>query len=171
MPERIMIVGCPGSGKSTLARAICAKTGLPVVHLDKLNWRDNWTSIPREEFDMLLQAEIDKPRWIIDGNYTRTIAMRLQRADTVLWLDYPTPICLWGVLKRIATTRGAVRPDMGPNCPERFDLSFIKYVLTYRKTVRPKLEKLIAPPPGCTLHRLRSRREALNFLASLQHTH
>lgn len=167
MPNRIMIVGCPGSGKSSLARAISAKTALPIVHLDKLYWRDNWTHIAHEEFDSLLQAELVKPRWIIDGNYTRTIPLRLEHADTVLWLDYPTPLCLWGVLRRVATTRGAVRPDMGPNCPERFDLNFIKYVLSYRKSVRPKLEKLIAPPPGCTLHRLKSRREAQNFLSAL----
>jgi adenylate kinase family enzyme len=36
--ERVIIIGCGGSGKSTLARQLGERTGLPVVHLDKLFW-------------------------------------------------------------------------------------------------------------------------------------
>ena len=77
MPQRILIIGCPGSGKSTLARRLSAQTGLPIVHLDALYWLPGWVERSREDFDALLQDKLEKPRWIIDGNYTRTLAMRL----------------------------------------------------------------------------------------------
>ena len=34
--QRILIIGNCGAGKSTFARALAEKTGLPLVHLDKL---------------------------------------------------------------------------------------------------------------------------------------
>lgn len=94
--ERIIILGCGGSGKSTLAREWGKKTGLPVVHLDKIWWRDNWQHISREEFDRLVLEELSKPRWIIDGNYNRTIPQRLTRCDTVVYLDFPDGGVCWG---------------------------------------------------------------------------
>ena len=117
MPQRILIIGCPGSGKSTLARRLSPQTGLPVVHLDALYWLPGWVERSREDFDALLQDELEKPRWIIDGNYTRTLAMRLEKCDAVIWLDYGRLNCLTGVLKRILTHIGRVRPDMGAGCP------------------------------------------------------
>ena len=40
--KKIMIIGCCGSGKTTLAKKLSNKLNLPLIHLDKLNWRDNW---------------------------------------------------------------------------------------------------------------------------------
>lgn len=36
---RIRIVGNSGAGKSTAARAVGARLGLAVLHLDELHWR------------------------------------------------------------------------------------------------------------------------------------
>ena len=58
--DRVIIIGCGGSGKSTLSRALSEKTNLPVVHLDKLFWREGWINIPREEFNILLREELKK---------------------------------------------------------------------------------------------------------------
>ncbi len=59
--DRILILGCPGSGKSTLARALAARTGLPLVHLDTVWWRADGTHIPREDFDRALDGRRLQP--------------------------------------------------------------------------------------------------------------
>ena len=86
--ERIVIIGCGGAGKSTLARQLGEKLRIPVVHLDKLFWRPGWVQVPKEEFDALLRAELAKEKWIMDGNFDRTIPERLARCDTVIYLDF-----------------------------------------------------------------------------------
>ena len=91
--ERIMIIGCGGAGKSTLARKLGKKTGLPVIHLDQIYWSPgNWQHLEKEEFDTLLIKELEKQRWILDGNFNRTMELRLEKCDTVLILIEFSPI-------------------------------------------------------------------------------
>ena len=116
--ERIVIIGCGGAGKSTLARQLGKKLNIPVVHLDKLWWKPGWVESSREEFDAKLAEELAKPQWIMDGNFNRTINQRVDRCDTLIYLDFNRVACLMGVLKRVLTTYGKVRPDMGEGCPE-----------------------------------------------------
>ena len=71
--ERIIIIGCGGAGKSTLARKLGEVLDLPVVHLDKLFWKPGWVETSREEFDALLAMELAKDKWIMDGNFNRTM--------------------------------------------------------------------------------------------------
>lgn len=119
--KRIMIIGSCGSGKTTLSKQLHKILNLPLIHLDQINWRDNWTTVGREEFDSQLKQEIEKPAWIIDGNYNRTIPLRLEKCDTVIYLDYPRFTYVLGIIKRVVTGYGKSRDDMGGNCPERFD--------------------------------------------------
>ena len=123
-----MIVGRPGSGKTTLSVKLAQKFDLPLIHLDRIFWKEGWTEMPRDEFDEVLSNELKKDRWIIDGNYGRTIPLRLEYADTVICFDYPRLLCIWRVLKRVIQNYGKNRFDMGNGCPERFDFGFIKFV-------------------------------------------
>lgn len=165
--ERIMIIGCGGSGKSALARQLGEKTGLPVVHLDKLFWNPGWVSVTREEFDRRHEAALEEDRWIIDGNFDRTMAHRIERCDTVIYLDYSRMACLLGVLKRILTTYGTVRPDMGEGCPERIDWEFLKWVWDFNKNKREKNYRLLSEVEGVTVHIFRNRRQLRHFLETL----
>lgn len=165
--ERIMIIGCGGSGKSTLAQQLGQKLGLPVVHLDKLFWTPGWVSISKDEFDRVHEEVISREQWIIDGNFDRTIPVRLQRCDTVIYLDFSRLVCLMGVLKRVLTTYGKVRPDMGEGCPERIDLDFLKWVWNFNKNKRERNYRLLKEAVGVRVIILKNRRAVKKFLSKL----
>ena len=165
--ERIMIIGCGGSGKSTLARQLGEKTGLPVVHLDKLFWRPGWVNLTREEFDVVHNAAIEEKKWILDGNFDRTMEPRIRRCDTVVYLDFSRMACLLGVMKRILTTYGKVRPDMGDGCPERFDLAFLQWVWNFNKNKREKNYRLLEQYGDKRIYILKNRKQVKEFLESL----
>lgn len=162
-----MIIGCGGAGKSTLARQLGEITGLPVVHLDKLFWRPGWVSVTREEFDVGHREAIAKEQWIIDGNFDRTIPQRLARCDTVIYLDFSRFACVMGVAKRILTTYGKVRVDMGEGCPERFDLDFLKWVWNFNKNKREKNYRLLNESEGIETIVLKNRRAVKKFLKQI----
>ena len=165
--ERIMIIGCGGSGKSTLARQLGEKLKLPVVHLDQLFWRPGWVSISKDEFDRVHEAALAEEKWIMDGNFDRTIPRRLERCDTVIYLDFSRFACLMGVLKRVLTTYGKVSPDMGEGCPERMDLDFLKWVWNFNKNKRERIYGLLKEAEGVQVIILKNRRMVKKFLSEL----
>lgn len=165
--ERIMIIGCGGAGKSTLARQLGEKTGLPVIHLDQLFWRPGWVSVSKEEFDKLHREALAGEKWIIDGNFDRTMGERIKRCDTVIYLDFSRFACLMGVCKRILTTYGTVRPDMGEGCPERIDREFLQWVWNFNKNKREKNYRMLNEAEGVETIVLKNRRAVKKFLKQL----
>ncbi|WP_296676333.1 topology modulation protein [Novosphingobium sp.] len=131
--QRVLIIGSPGSGKSTLSKALSARTGLPLFHLDQLFWTTGWVERDKTALQQQLAAILAQDRWILDGNYGSSLPLRIARADTVIRLDYPTWLCLCRVLRRWWHWRGQTRPDMTAGCPERIDLPFLRYVLNFRR--------------------------------------
>ena len=132
--HKILIIGGNGSGKTTFAKKLAQKTRLPLVHLDKLYWKDNWQHVTQEEFDSLLLPELKKNSWIIDGNMKRTLPLRLKYCDTVIIFDFPRALCLWGAIKRCISNYGKSRDDMGDIVPKKYHLIFIK---EYGKKIKP----------------------------------
>ena len=161
--ERVMIIGCGGAGKSTLARQLGEKTGLPVVHLDKLFWHPGWVESTKDEIDEKIMAAIAEPCWIIDGNYNRTLPKRLEYCDTVIYLDFSRLACLMGVAKRVLTSYGTVRPDMAEGCPERFDLEFLQWVWRFNGKHRKRYYELLKET-GKQVYILKNRRQVKRFL-------
>ena len=104
-PRRIIVIGSPGSGKSTFARKLRDKTGLPLYYLDMIWHKPDKTHITREEFDVKLQEILLQEEWIIDGDYGRTMEVRMQACDTVFLLDYPLELCLESVYERVGKER------------------------------------------------------------------
>ncbi len=166
--ERILIIGCGGAGKSTLARQLGDKLGLPVVHLDKLFWKPGWVESTKEEIDEKIRQEMEKPQWIIDGNYNRTLPERVKHCDTIIYLDFSRITCLLGVCKRVITTYGTVRPDMGEGCPERVDLEFLKWVWNYNRDKRERNYRLLNDAEGVETIVLKNRRMVKRFLKELE---
>lgn len=165
--ERVLIIGCPGSGKSRLARELGQKLALPVVHLDQLWWKENWQNVTMEEFDSRLAMALDMDRWIIDGNYSRTMEARLSKCDTVIYLDFDRWECLWGVCQRVLGSHGKARPDMSAGCPERFNWEFVKWVWNFNKNNRVQNYTYLAKARHAKTVVLRNRKAVRRFLETI----
>ena len=136
--NRIIVLGCPGSGKSTFARALAARTGLPLIHLDSVWWRADGSHISRDEFDRALAELLAGEKWIMDGDYSRTYEVRLRAADTVIFLDYPEDVCMAGIVGRV----GEERPDI-PWTESALDPELVAMVKNYARDNRPVLLDLL----------------------------
>ncbi|MXP28402.1 adenylate kinase [Porphyrobacter algicida] len=164
--ERVLVIGSPGSGKSIFARKLALRTGLPLIHLDAEYHQPGWIEPSPDKWDATLSGILGGESWIIDGNYGSSLKRRLLRADTVIVLDYPTRLCLWRLLKRIARHYGSVREDAAPGCPERFDWEFIRYVAAFRRTKIQGQDRQLAAFTGKTV-RFRKPREAKQWLEGI----
>ena len=147
--QRILIIGGSGTGKSTLAREMGARLELPVIHLDQHFWSPGWVQPEPEEWRRRVAELAARDAWVIDGNYSGTLAMRLPRAEAVVWLDLPRRIYFPRAVLRMLKGYGRVRSDIAPGCPERLDWQFLsKWVWTYPTRSRPKTLALLGTVRG-----------------------
>ncbi len=164
--QRVLVIGPCGAGKSTAAVELGRVLDLPVHHLDQLHWHEGWVEGSREELLTALAPIVAGERWLIDGNYGGTMAERLERADAVVYLDYSTWLCLWRAARRVWRYNGRPRPDMAPGCPERFDLAFFLYILTFRRGPRRRTEERLRGHED-KVKRFRRPRELLSWIDTL----
>ncbi|MBQ9408598.1 MAG: adenylate kinase [Clostridia bacterium] len=160
--NRVIVIGCPGSGKSVFSRALAAKTGIPLFHLDMMYWNADRTTVDRAVFRGRLDEALKGERWIIDGNYLSTMETRMAACDTVFFLDYPLAVCLEGVRAR----RGKPRPDM-PWIEEGEDAEFIRFIENYALDSRPKVLELLEKYRDREIHIFKTRTEAEDYLSGL----
>ena len=159
--KKVLIIGCPGAGKSTFGRGLAAKTGLPLFYLDMIWHREDRTTVSREKFDIRLAEIMERPEWIIDGNYKRTLPVRLEEADTVFFLDYPIEVCLAGAIERL----GKPRPDVPWKDDSELDEEFRQWILDYPNDQLPVMRELLKTYSG-SLFKFHDREEANEFLNS-----
>lgn len=162
--KRVIVIGCGGAGKSTFSRNLSDKLDIPVYHLDKLFWNRGWISTPQDEFDNKIQELANRDKWIIDGNYIRTFDMRAERADTIIFINMPTYVCFYRVIKRRVMYKDKSRPDMAEGCPESIDFEFFKWVLTYNKKIRPRILEKLKKYNDKTVIILNSEKEVKDFI-------
>ncbi len=137
--SKIAIIGSGGSGKSTLARRLGALLGIPVIHLDSLFWKPGWVETETGEWRSIQEDLVKGDCWIIDGNYSDTMDVRFEAADTLVFLDFPRSLCLWRAVRRRFQYAGRSRPDVGPGCPEKIDWDFVRWIWTFPAAQRPVL--------------------------------
>ena len=124
--QRIAILGNAGGGKSTLARRLGRALGLPVTHVDSIQFQSGWRRTPDNVCDRRLDAVAGGDRWIIDGFGNReVIERRVERADTLLLVDFPLWRHYWWASKRQWTARRGQRRELPDNCPE-FTLAYTR---------------------------------------------
>ena len=170
--RRWLLLGSGGAGKSTLARELSEVLRIPVIHLDRSYWKPGWIEPSSEEFERTVSELVQREEWIMDGNYWRTLHLRLPRAEAAILLDPPTVQCLWGVLERSALRRWRTRPDLPEGCEESFpDLQFIRYVASYKRRSRPKVLGSLKDAPHVRFYHFSSRRQVRAWLADLSERH
>ena len=136
--KRAIVIGCPGGGKSTFSRKLRDTFGLPLFYLDMIWHKPDKTTVSREEFDERLAEILEGERWVIDGNYSRTLEMRLRKCDTVFLFDIPTEDCLAGAASRI----GKKREEL-PWLETEFDSEFREHILSFREKSLPAVYALL----------------------------
>jgi adenylate kinase family enzyme len=142
--QRVLVIGISGAGKSRFTRALGARTGLPIIHLDTEFWQPGWKITPREQWCPKVAGLVERDAWIMDGNFGATLDLRLPRADTVVWFDYPRLLCIGRALWRVVTNYGRVRDDLAPGCPEKLDLEFLRYIWDFNAKTRPQIVTMLA---------------------------
>ncbi len=168
MGHRVLVDGMMGSGKSTFARALAARTGLPLIHLDVHYWKPGWARPSDDEWRARQRTLLAGEAWIIDGNYNETLALRLERADTVVVLDTP-----WWLCASRALVRGVRTPvgQMPEGCVDsrrrrmRDEWGGVGRIWHNRRTEPAYAHSEIARHGShTTVHVLRSRRESSALL-------
>ena len=162
--QRIMVIGCPGSGKSTFAKELAKITSIELIHLDMLYWNKDKTTVDDKTFNERLHLAVNKPCWIIDGNFSSTIEIRLNLCDTVIFLDYPTEVCVNGVLSRLGKVRGDIPWVEGPEPDEQF----MNYVKGFNLNKRPQIVELLKKYSHKKVIVFTGREQASAWLLSLR---
>ncbi|MBI1308343.1 MAG: AAA family ATPase [Proteobacteria bacterium] len=165
--KRVMVMGSAGSGKSTLAKAIAKKLKAPLLHMDGIYWLPGWVKNSDTDFERKLNAFCKKAVWVTDGNYSRLSALRVQRADTLIFIDLPRWLCFWRIFKRSLRVAGKEREDLAAGCPDKVDWEFIKWVWNWRTGNRPKVFKIANENPHLLFIHLTSPCAVANFLRSV----
>ncbi len=169
--RRVLVSGLAGAGKSTFSRALSAKSGLPVIHLDIHFWKPGWVEPSENEWREKQRGLLTGDAWIADGNYHATLDLRLERADTVVYLDTS-----WWVCARRALLRGVRKRAVGFQLPNGCDESALRrlrdeWSLAWRiwraRRSDREIEFRILSQRGnhVALYVLRSKREVRDFLA------
>ena len=162
--NKIIVIGCPGSGKSTFSKKLNKITNIELIHLDILFWNSDKTTVPKNIFLERLNSVLNKEQWIIDGDYSKTMELRMKECDTIIFLDYPKDICLEGIKNRIGQKRSDL-PWVETSTNE--DLEFINLIKEYSIKKRPKVIELLNKYSNKNIYIFKDRKEAEEFLKNI----
>lgn len=154
--KKVIIIGCPGAGKSYFAKKLHSLSGIPLYHLDMIWHKKDKTHISREEFDERLKRILQEKAWILDGNYLRTMELRVKACDTVIFFDFPYEVCMEGIYNR----EGKKQDDI-PWEVEKADSLLLETVRNYNQAQRPHVYSLLEKyKHGKEMYIFKTREEA-----------
>lgn len=138
--KKISIIGAGGSGKSKLARELGQKLGIEVFYLNKIWWKNKDKHISEEEF-LEIQKDIIKnnDKFIFDGTYMKSLDLRIEASDTIIFLDFPSTTTLRQSVKKNLTEDN--KDNSNPNLDHtgKIDLKYISWLLNFEKEHREEI--------------------------------
>ena len=162
--NKFVVIGISGTGKTKLSKKIAALTDLPLYHMDRIIWKENWVESDEQSIRHTLDAIADTDRWIVEGwidQYSKTI---VKQADMVVYLDFPGWLAMYGGLQRWFRYRGKPRPELPTGCDEEFSW---RYLCTmFMRLERPHIEGLLAELKPNRVMRIKTRGEANRLFCS-----
>lgn len=162
--KKIIVIGSPGAGKSSFSKKLKNITKLPLYHIDMLYHKKDGTHITKEELEEKLKEIFKTDKWIIDGNYQKTLELRINECDTIFLLDFPTQVCLEGAKSRI----GQKRDDL-PWVEEKLDENFKQCIINFTNEKLPQIYKLLDKyKMNHSIFIFKSRNEADNYIRNME---
>jgi adenylate kinase family enzyme len=151
-PRRIAVVGCGGAGKTYVAKRLASKYTLPLIHADEIVFRDGVLR-PEAEWQAELNARANEDAWVIDAMKLSILEHRVERADTVVFLDLPRRRCYLGLIQRRMWRRDLANPQ------------FLRWIWRFPRDVRPRVYEILDRHRGTTdVVVLNSRRAVREYL-------
>ncbi|KXT77038.1 DNA topology modulation protein flar-related protein [Streptococcus sp. DD10] len=167
---KIAIIGYSGSGKSTLAQKLGYFYHIPVLHMDTIQFKEQWQTREQDAVKTDLKKFMTQSSWVIDGNYSFAYYQeRMKEADIILFMDFPRYLSLFRAFKRFWKFRGKTRESMASGCIEKFDWDFILWILWKGRTRHYKLQyKSICQHYPEKTHIFRSQQDINSYLNSIK---
>ncbi|MEH1868983.1 MAG: adenylate kinase [Nostoc sp.] len=164
--KKVAVFGNAGGGKSTLSKRLSQITDLPLHILDKIKYQSGGTEVPHEDYRRVHQQILATDRWIIDGfGCMETLWLRLNEADTLIFVDLPLYVHGWLVTKRFIT--GYFKPPSGwpDNSPIlRSSLNSYRVLWLCHKYLTPKYREYIEQAQSMkNVYHIRSTKEISQF--------
>ena len=101
MRRVLVLATAAGSGATTFGRTLASSRDLPFVELDAIHWQPGWAELDADQFRRRVEPIVAGDTWVIDGGYWGKLGhLVVERADTVVWLDFPRRVWLPRLVRR-----------------------------------------------------------------------
>lgn len=171
--RKIAVFGKPGGGKSTLSRMLASEMGIPFCPLDLIEYKKNGERVPAQEYAKKHAEWIRADNWIIDGLGTlETLWLRIDAADTLIYVDLPYRVHYWWVTKRLIKSFFA-KPEGWPDGSSVLKGTLVgwKYLRLSPKFWTPALyEKIVLRGQGKRIYRITSVKQLNRFVKEVVRT-
>jgi len=168
MHKRIYIIGNSASGKTSLAKQLSRLLKIKSYDLDDFYWEKKFTKKRNsKQVEKLVRKVTKQKKWIIEGVYSSCITCSLDKADLIVWLDYPAHVIIWRLLKRQVERREKLSSTM----------DFLHYAWDYYKkpthkhyerneSTRQKHQRIVENYPAEIVH-IRNRKQLDGFIKGI----